>query len=54
MKYFAKLFGTYQNTSYLSSINEAAKPSGSVKRSLLTIRVSFPRGSKTLPLSKNS
>ncbi len=36
--YFAKMFGTYRNNSYLCS----------VKSLLLAIRVSFPRGSKTL------
>ena len=37
MKYLAKIFGVYRNNSYLCS----------VKRLLLAIRVSFPRGSKT-------
>lgn len=46
LKYFSKKFGAYRNISYISSINEAAKPSGHVKRLPLAIRVSFPRGAR--------
>ena len=48
LKYFSKKFGAYRNISYISSINEAAKPSGHVKRFLFDYPGKFPARGKTL------